>query len=175
MKVSYSWDKVKGADPMVLLTDETRKHIDHWVAKFPPDRKRSAMIQALRAAQEQNGGYLTDELVAAVAKYLGVMTVFAFEVAAFYSMLHMKPCGRHEVAVCTNISCWLQGADALVEHAEQKLGIKRGESTADGRIFFKDEDECLAGCCGAPVMQVDGHYHEHLTPEKLDEILDGLD
>lgn len=174
MKVTYNWDKVKDVDPLVALTDATRAHIDHWTAKFPPNRKRSAMIQALRAAQEQNNGYLTDELVAAVAKYLGVLNVFAFEVASFYSMLHTKPVGRHEVALCTNISCWLQGADGLMRHAEEKLGIKRGESTADGRIFLKDEDECLAGCCAAPVMQVDGHYHEHLTPEKIDAILDEL-
>jgi NADH-quinone oxidoreductase subunit E len=174
MKVSYSWDKVKGADPMVLLTDETRKHIDHWVAKFPPDRKRSAMLQALMAAQEQNNGYLTDQLTAAVAKYLGVMTVFAFEVASFYSLLNTKPVGRHEVSVCTNISCWLNGADAIARHCEEKLGVKQGESTPDGRVFLKQEEECLAACCHAPVMQVDGYYHEHLTPEKVDEILDGL-
>lgn len=159
---------------MTALTAETRAHIDHWAAKFPPERKRSALIQGLVAAQEQNGGHLTDALMVATAKYLDLQPLWAYEVATFYSMLNTQPVGRHEVSVCTNISCWLNGADGVVAHCEQKLGVKLGESTPDGRIFLKKEEECLAACCGAPVMQVDGNYHERLTPEKIDEILDGL-
>ncbi len=174
MKATNNYEKVKDVDPMTVLTDATRAHIDHWVAKFPPDRKRSAVIQGLMAAQEQNHGYLTDELTAAVAKYLDILPVFAYEVASFYSMLNTRPVGRHEVSVCTNISCWLNGADGIVAHCEKKLGVKLGESTPDGRVFLKKEEECLAACCGAPMMQVDGHYHEHLTPAKVDEILDAL-
>lgn len=174
MKATGNFDKVKNVDPMVALTDATRVHIDHWAAKFPPERKRSALIQGLFAAQEQNEGYLTDELMAAVARYLDLPPLWAYEVASFYSMLETKPVGRHNVAVCTNISCWLNGADRIVEHCEKKLGVKLGESTADGRIYLKREEECLAACCGAPMMEVDGHYHEHLTPGKVDEILDGL-
>ncbi|HET7222913.1 MAG TPA: NADH-quinone oxidoreductase subunit NuoE [Rhodanobacteraceae bacterium] len=174
MKATGNFDKVKDVDPNVALTDATRAHIDHWVAKFPPDRKRSALIQGLMAAQEQNGGYLTDELIAATAKYLDLQPVWAYEVATFYSMFSTEPVGRHNVAVCTNISCWLNGADGIVQHCEKKLGVKLGESTADGRIYLKKEEECLAACCGAPMMVVDGHYHEHLTTEKVDEILDGL-
>ncbi len=174
MKATNNYEKVKDVDPMTVLTDATRAHIDHWVAKFPPDRKRSAVIQGLMAAQEQNHGYLTDELTAAVAKYLDILPVFAYEVASFYSMLNTKPVGRHEVSVCTNISCWLNGADGIVAHCEKKLGVKLGESTPDGRVFLKKEEECLAACCGAPVMQVVGHYHEHLTPAKVDGILDAL-
>ena len=174
MKATNNYEKVKDVDPMVALTAETRAHIDHWAAKFPPDRKRSAVIQALVAAQEQNHGFLTDELTTAVAKYLDILPVFAYEVASFYSMLNTHPVGRHEVSVCTNISCWLNGADGIVRHCEQKLGVKLGESTADGRVFLKKEEECLAACCGAPIMQVDGNYHEHLTSAKVDEILDGL-
>ena len=174
MKATGNYDKVKDVDPQKVLTDATRKHIDHWVAKFPADRKRSAVIQSLMAAQEQNGGYLTDELTAAVAKYLDIKPVWAYEVASFYSMLNTRPVGRHEVSVCTNISCWLNGADGIVACCEKKLGVKLGESTPDGRIYLKKEEECLAACCGAPAMQVDGNYHEHLTPEKVAEILDGL-
>lgn len=174
MKATNNYEKVKDVDPMTVLTDATRAHIDHWAAKFPPDRKRSAVIQGLMAAQEQNHGYLTDELTAAVAKYLDILPVFAYEVASFYSMLNTRPVGRHEVSVCTNISCWLNGADGIVAHCEKKLGVKLGESTPDGRVFLKKEEECLAACCGAPMMQVDGHYHEHLTPAKVDEILDAL-
>ena len=84
------------------------------MAKFPPDRKRSAVIQGLMAAQEQNGGWLTDELIAAVAKYLDLPPVWAYEVATFYSMFDLKPVGRNKVAICTNISCWLNGAEDLV-------------------------------------------------------------
>ena len=174
MKATGDWGEIKDVDPMVVLSDHTREHIEHWKAKFPPDRKRSALIQGLMAAQEQNGGHLTDELMAATAKYLGLPPLYAYEVATFYSMFETQPVGRHNVAVCTNISCWLNGADGIVRHCENKLGVKLGESTADGRVYLKKEEECLAACCGAPMMVVDGHYHEHLTPEKVDEILDGL-
>lgn len=160
---------------MVALSDDTRAHIDHWVAKFPPDRKRSAVIQGLMATQEQNGGWLSDELIAATAKYLGIPPVWAYEVASFYSMFDLQPVGRHKVAICTNISCWLNGAEDIVRHCEGKLGIKHGESTPDGRIFLKVEEECLAACAGAPMMVVDGHYHEKLTTEQVDKLLDGLE
>ena len=175
MKATGNFDKVKNVDPQVVLSEDTRRHIDHWVAKFPSDRQRSAVIQSLHAAQIQNGGYLTDELIAAVAKYLDLPPVWAYEVASFYSMFALEPVGRHEVALCTNISCWLNGAEGLVRHCENKLGVKLGDSTPDGRIYLKKEEECLAACCGAPMMVVDGHYHEKLTPEKIDRILDGLE
>jgi len=97
-----------------------------------------------------------------------------YEVASFYSMFETKPCGRNNVAVCTNISCMLRGGDEIVEHVEKKLGISLGESTSDGRVFLKKEEECLAGCCGAPMMQVNHVYHENLTIERVDEILDEL-
>ena len=174
MKATGHFEQVRNVDPLVALNDHTRHHIDEWVAKFPPDRKRSALIQSLFAAQEQNGGFLTDELIAAVAKYLDLPTVWAYEVASFYSMLETKPVGRNNVAICTNISCWLNGAEGLVSHCEKKLGIKLGESTPDGRVYLKREEECIAACAQAPAMTVNGHYHEHLTTEKLDEILDGL-
>ena len=174
MKATGTYDEIKDVDPLSLLSEHTRHHIDHWVAKFPPDRKRSALIQSLFAAQEQNGGYLTDALIVAVARYLDLPQVWAFEVASFYSMFETKPVGRNNVAICTNISCWLNGAEGIVKHCEKKLGIKLGESTPDGRIYLKTEEECLAACCGAPMMVVNGHYHENLDAAKVDEILDEL-
>ncbi len=126
------------------------------------------------AAQEQNHGWVSDEILTAVAKYIGIPPVWAYEVASFYSMLHLDRCGRHKVSICTNISCWLNGATALVEHAERKLGVKLGESTADGRVHLVAEEECLAGCVRAPMMLVDGEYHENLTAEKFDAIVDAL-
>ena len=174
MKATGNFAQLKDVDPAAVLSADTRAHIDHWVAKFPPERKRSALIQGLIAAQEQNGGWLTDPLMAAVAKYLGVPPVWAYEVATFYSMFDLEPVGRHKVSICTNISCWLNGAEDLVAHVERRLGCKLGQSTADGRIKLVCEEECLAACAGAPMMVVDGHYHEKLTPAQTDEILDKL-
>jgi NADH-quinone oxidoreductase subunit E len=157
-----------------LLSAETRAEIDRWVAKFPPGRQRSACIAALRAAQEQNQGHLSADLMDAVAEHLKLPPIQVYEVASFYSMFETHPCGRHHVSICTNISCMLNGAEALLAHAEKKLGIKVDESTADGRIFLKREEECLAACNGAPMMMVDHVFHENLTPEKLEQVLDEL-
>ena len=174
MKATNHYAEVKDVDPLVALDAHTREHIDHWLTKFPPDRKRSALIQALFAAQEQNHGFLTDELITAVAKYLDLPAVWAYEVASFYSMFETSPVGRNNVAVCTNISCWLNGGEDILKHCEKKLGVKVGQSTADGRVYLKVEEECLAACAGAPMMVVNGHYHEHLTPATVDQILDEL-
>ena len=158
-----------------LLTAASRAHIDAWLKKFPDDRGQSAVLAALQAAQEQNGGWLTRDLMDAVADYLAMPQVLVYEVGTFYSMLELEPVGRNMVAVCTNISCMLCGSDSILEHVERKLGIKLGETTPDGRITLKLEEECLAACAGGPMMTVNGHYHEKLTPEKVDAILDGLE
>ena len=158
-----------------LLDAHTREQIDGWIARFPPEHKRSAVLQALSAAQHQNQGYLTADLMDAVAEYLELPAIHVYEVASFYSMYETRPVARHNVAICTNISCMLMGSDTIVEHVESKLGIKIGESTEDGRIYLKREEECLACCAGGPMMQVDHVYHDKLTPEKVDEILDALD
>lgn len=158
-----------------LLSEETRREIDHWVGKFPAGRQRSAVIAALRATQEQNHGFLTPELMDAVAEYLQLPPIQVYEVASFYSMFETHPCGRHHVSVCTNISCMLRGGEEMAAYIEKKLGIRMGESTPDGRIFLKREEECLAACTGAPMMMVDHVYHEHLTPEKIDQVLDALE
>ncbi|MGA8707474.1 MAG: NAD(P)H-dependent oxidoreductase subunit E [Steroidobacteraceae bacterium] len=159
------------AGKAALLSEQTRHEIDHWVAKFPPGRQRSAVISALRAAQEQNHGFLTPELMDAIAEYLRLPPIQVYEVASFYSMFETHPCGRHHVSVCTNISCMLRGGEEIAAYVERRLGIKTGQSTPDGRIFLKREEECLAACTGAPMMMVDHVYHEYLTPEKVDQIL----
>ena len=156
------------------LSEHVREEIDHWVAKFPPDRKRSAVISALHAVQHENHGYLTTDFMDAVAEYLELPNILVYEVASFYSMFETKPVGRHHISVCTNISCMLRGSQEIVDHVEKKLGIKTGDSTPDGRIYLKREEECLAACCGAPMMMVDHVYHENLTPQSVDEILDEL-
>jgi NADH-quinone oxidoreductase subunit E len=111
----------------------------------------------------------------AVAEYLELPNIQVYEVASFYSMFETQPVGRHCVAICTNISCMLMGSESVVEYVEKKLRCKVGESTEDGRIFLKPEEECLAACASGPMMQVNHVYHEKLTPEKVDEILDNLE
>jgi NADH-quinone oxidoreductase subunit E len=157
------------------LSPHVRAEIDRWVAKYPPGRQRSAVLAALREVQHENGGYLTVELMDGVADYLDLEPIKVYEVATFYSMFETKPVGRNSISVCTNISCMLRGADDIVAHIERKLGIKTGESTPDGRVYLKCEEECLAACAGAPMMMVNHKYHENLTPEKVDKILEGLE
>jgi len=158
-----------------LLTAESRARIDKWIAKYPPEQKKSAVLSALQIAQEQNGGWVTSELMDAVADYLDMQPVAVYEVSTFYSMIEIEPVGRNMVALCTNLSCMLCGAETIVEYVERKLGIKLGETTPDGRITLKLEEECLAACAGGPMMTVNGHYKENLTPEKVDRILDALE
>ena len=109
-----------------------------------------------------------------VAACLEMAPIQVYEVASFYSMLETEPVGRHSISVCTNISCMLRGADEIIAHIEKKLGIKLGESTPDNRVFLKCEEECLAACCGAPMMMVNHKYHENLTLSTVDGILDVL-
>ncbi|WJW76474.1 NAD(P)H-dependent oxidoreductase subunit E [Thiohalobacter sp. IOR34] len=157
-----------------LLSAEVRAEIDHWLAKYPADQKQSAVLPALHAVQHEQGHVSTDYMDA-VADYLDMPPVSVYEVASFYSMIETRPVGRNTVALCTNISCMLCGAAEIVHHVEKKLGIKLGETTPDGRIYLKLEEECLAACAGGPMMAVNGHYHENLTPEKVDRILDALE
>jgi len=162
-------------EAVALLGDHACGEIDAAIAKFPEGKERSAVLAALREVQHENGGYLTTELMDAVAAYIGLPPVAVYEVATFYSMLETEPVGRHSVSVCTNISCMLCGGDETLAYIEKKLGINAGESTPDGRIFLKREEECLAACKDAPMMMIDHVYYTQLTPEKIDEILDGLD
>jgi len=166
-------------NPAAVLSAHACEQIDLWLGKFPDDHKKSAVLGALMAVQHENNGYLTTELMDAVAAYLQLEPIAVYEVATFYSMFETEPVGRNCIAVCTNISCMLRGADELVEYIENKLGIKLGESTVDGRFFLKPEEECLAGCVGAPMMQVNHQYHERLDPvngtDQIDQILESLD
>ncbi|MBK1691472.1 NADH-quinone oxidoreductase subunit NuoE family protein [Ectothiorhodospira mobilis] len=156
------------------LSAHVRAEIDDWLSRYPQDQRQSAVLGALRAVQHEHG-HLTTELMDAVADYIGMPEIAVYEVASFYSMFELEPVGRHTISVCTNVSCMLRGADRILAHLEKRLGIRLGETTPDGRFFLKREEECLAACCGAPMMQVDHVYYEHLTPEKVDEILDSLE
>ncbi len=157
-----------------LITPRAQAEIDKWLAKFPADQRQSALIAALREVQHDNEGYLTVPHMDAIADYLGIPAVAVYEVASFYSNFELKPCGKNALLICTNISCMLRGGEEILAHVENRLGIKAGESTEDGLFSLKKEDECIAACTAAPAALVNHKYHENLTIEKIDEILDQI-
>ncbi len=146
------------------------QRIDDWIAKYPVDQRQSAVMEALMVAQGEHG-HLTSDVMDAIAAYLNMPAIHVYEVASFYTMYEQKPVGRHLVNVCTNISCLLRDSAAVVNHLEKKLNIKIGDTTADGRFTLRSV-ECLGACVNAPMMQVDKDYHEHLTAEKIDAVLE---
>lgn len=159
----------------VVIAPETQAEIDRWLTKYPADKKQSAVLQALMFVQRDNGGWLSEGHLNAVADYLELPHIAVYEVATFYDMYDLKPVGKNKIDVCTNISCKLCGCDKIVNHLEKRLGIKVGQTTPDGRYTLKGV-ECLAACVGAPMMQLnDLNYYEKLTPEKVDHILDQLE
>ncbi len=153
-----------------LISKQRIQDIDHWIAKYPSDQKQSAVMSALRIVQEEHN-HLTKELMDAVAEYLEMPPIAVYEVASFYTMYEHKSVGKHLVNVCTNISCMLRGSADVVEYLEKKFGIKLGETTDDGRFTLRSV-ECLGACVKAPMMQVDKDYHENLTPESIDKVLE---
>jgi NADH-quinone oxidoreductase subunit E len=159
-----------------LLSHHEREEIDSWLKRYPDDRKQSALLAALRAVMHEDH-YVSVEKMDAVADYLGLPAIAVYEVASFYSMyeLDKKTAAKYSISVCTNVSCMLCGSDKILDHIENKLGVKLGQATPDGKFFIKMEEECLAACSSAPMMQVNHVYHTHLTPEKVDQILDGLE
>ena len=166
--------KKKDESKLHLLTDAALKEIDVWTAKYPADKKQSAVMSALRIVQDQNRGSLTDDLMDAVAEYLDMRPIAVYEVATFYSMYELEPVGKHKICVCTNISCMLCGSDTVAAHFAKKLGIKFGETTSDGRFTLK-EVECLGACVNAPMVQIGDVYYENLTIDKIDQVLAALD
>lgn len=171
---SLQVEKTTPSEP-VALSDEVQVQIDHWLTKFPADQKRSAVLPALRLTQEENGGWLSQAHMDAVAEYLGVPKIAVYEVATFYSMYELEPVGKYKLMVCTNISCMLCGSNEVVAHLKKRLGVGFGETTQDGKFTLK-EAECLAFCVQPPVMQVnDKDNHLNLTVEKIDQIIDELE
>lgn len=153
-----------------LLPPMLIQEIDNWIEKYPVSQRQSAVMAALRIAQEYHG-YLSPELMDAIAGYLSMPSIAVYEVATFYSMYKLAPCGKHTINVCTNISCKLRGSQEIVQHLETKLGIKTGQTTVDKQFTLKSV-ECLGACVGAPMMQINKDYHENLSPDKVDQILE---
>ncbi len=156
-----------------MLSDTELAEINREIAKYPGDRKQSAVMAALTIAQRERG-WISNDLIERIAELLDLPPIHVAEVATFYSMYDLKPVGRHKICVCTNISCMLRGSDEVVAHLEKRLGIKVGETTRDGRFTLKSV-ECLAACGGAPMMQIGDEYHENLDPTRIDSILDALE
>lgn len=153
-----------------MIPDQLLAKFDSLVQNYPV--KRSALIPILLTTQEHLG-HLSDESIAAIARYLELPEIEVYEVVTFYSMLRRQPVGKHHIQVCTNISCLLLGGDEIFEHVSKRLGIKEGETTGDGQ-FSLIEVECLGACCNAPAMQVNYTYHDDLTFEKVDQVLQEL-
>ena len=156
-----------------MISNEAKKEIDFWVSKYPEGRESSAVMQALTIVQKENGGSLNSELIYDVAEYLEMPAISVQEVATFYENYNHKPVGKHVLRFCHNISCMLNGSDELLSYLEDKLGVKTGEVSKDGLVSVK-KVECLGACVGGPMCQIGDQYHEHLTKDKLDNILENL-
>ena len=158
--------------PMVLSPEALLK-IDKAIAKYPPERRQSAVMAALTIAQDEKG-WLSTETLDFVAHYLGMPPIAVYEVASFYTMYDLKPPGRHKLTICTNLPCALQGAAAAAEHLKRKLAVGFNETTADGCFTLK-EGECMGACGDAPVMLHNNKTMlSWMTPDKLDRLIDGL-
>ncbi|SFV80334.1 NADH-ubiquinone oxidoreductase chain E [hydrothermal vent metagenome] len=156
-----------------MISNQAKKQIEAWVAKYPEGQQSSAVMEALKIVQAENDNMLTSETIQAVADYLDMPGIAADEVATFYENYNHKPVGKYTIRFCHNISCMLNGADDLIAHLENKLGVKTGEVTSNGLINVK-KVECLGACVGAPMFQIGDQYYENLTANKIDEIVDGL-
>jgi len=158
------------SDGTQVLSAESYKRIDREVAKYPADQKQSAVMAALAIAQDEKG-WLAPETMQAVADYLGMPAVAVQEVATFYNMYNLSPCGKHKLTICTNLPCALSGAERAAAHLKQKLGIDYRETTADGR-FTLMEGECMGACGDAPVLLVNNKRMESfMSNEKLDALI----
>jgi NADH-quinone oxidoreductase subunit E len=153
------------------FSEEKLKRAHEIVARYPEGNQKSALIPLLHMAQEENGGWLSVEAMDYVADLLQIKSIEVYEVATFYSMYNLKPVGRYLFEVCHTGPCMLNGSDNIVSYIQEKLNISIGETTQDGMFTLKVV-ECLGACGYAPMMQLGKHYREHLTKEKVDQIIE---
>ncbi len=153
------------------FSDDKLKEVQRIIERYPNGKQKSAVIPLLHLAQEEFGGWLSAETMDYVASLLNIEPIEVYEVATFYSMYNLKPVGKYMFEVCQTGPCMLNGSDNIVKYIYEKLGIKPGETTADG-LFTLKTVECLGACGYAPMMQLGKHYREHLTKEKIDAIVD---
>jgi NADH-quinone oxidoreductase subunit E len=156
---------------MVKFSDEKLKKVDEIIARYPAGKQKSALLPLLHLAQDEFGGWLSVESMDYVATLLKLEPIEVYEVATFYSMYNLKPVGRYVFEVCQTGPCMLKGCDEIIEHIKRRLNIKVGETTPDGMFTLKTA-ECLGACGYAPMMLLGKYFREHLTPERVDEIID---
>ncbi len=156
---------------MIQFSEDKLKEVERIIGFYPAGKQRSAVIPVLHLAQSEFGGWLSVETMDYVASLLQLQPIEVYEVATFYSMYNLKPVGRYMFEVCQTGPCMLNGSDAIIKHITARLGIRPGETTADGMFTLKTV-ECLAACGYAPMMQLGKTYREHLTKEKVDAIIE---
>lgn len=155
---------------MFVFNEASETRIRKIMAKYPEERKRSALLPLLTLAQDQEG-YVTPDAMIEIGRRLDVSPAYVESVCSFYTMYYTKPVGKYVIKFCINISCHLNGCDNLMKYTSDKLGIKEGETTSDKKFTLLQE-ECLAACCEAPVMQVNNKYYVNMTPDKVDQVLE---
>ncbi len=171
MPDNYTGYKMDTNNTNINFSEEALQLMHKIMRRYPEGRQKSAILPLLHIAQAESEGWLSAPVMDKVAEILKVQPIEVYEVASFYTMFNLKPVGKCVIEVCRTGPCWLLGAEDIVKFIERKLNIKEGETTADGMFTLKTV-ECLASCGSAPMMQVGEKYHEHLTCEKVDELLD---
>ncbi len=159
------------SDEKIKFTTETEVLMQQIILRYPRGRQKSALLPLLHIAQAESDGWLSVPVMDRVAEILNLQPIEVYEVASFYSMYQLHPIGKCLIEVCRTSSCWLRGANDIVAHIEQKLGIKNGETTSDGKFTLRTV-ECLGSCGTAPMLQIGEKYYEDLTTEKVDQILE---
>lgn len=163
------FDKAKRAE--IKFSDEAMATVQEMIKRYPAGKQKSALLPVLHLAQAEFGGWLSPEVMDYVASVLNIKPIEVFEVASFYTMYNLKPVGKCTLEICQTSSCWLNGAEDIVRYIEKKLNIKVGETTKDGMFTLKVA-ECLGSCGTAPMMQCGASYHENLTFEKVDNLIE---
>lgn len=156
---------------MTQFSEEKLKKVDEIIARYPEGKQKSALIPLLHIAQEDNNGWLDIPTMDYVASLLSIKPIEVYEVATFYTMFNLKPVGKYVFEVCRTGPCMLNGSDDIIDYIKETLGIKEGETTPDGMFTLKPA-ECLGACGYAPMMQLGKFFREHLTKEKVDQIID---
>ncbi|MDZ4747476.1 MAG: NADH-quinone oxidoreductase subunit NuoE [Saprospiraceae bacterium] len=155
----------------VKFTPDTEALMLNIITRYPEGRHKSALLPLLHLAQAESNGWLSVPVMDSVAEILNIKPIEVYEVASFYSMFHLEPVGNCLIEVCRTSSCWLRGAYDIVQHIENRLNIKDGETTSDGKFTLRTV-ECLGSCGTAPMLQIGEKFHENLTMEKVDAIIE---
>lgn len=156
-----------------MISNDAKQKINKWIAKYPNDKKSSAVMETLKIVAKENNDYLNNELIKEVAQYLDMPVIRVQEVSTFYENYNHKPVARNVIRFCHSISCMLNDADELISYTEDKIATKTGEISKDNKVSIK-KVECLGACIGAPMCQIGEDYYEDLTKEKIDQILENL-